>query len=409
MPEICPALGVEFAAAIDSTEIVPDSADFGWTASEEFLLTDYRREWLVEGLIVKNEPCVLGGPKKTLKSSICIDLAVSLAAWQPFLGHFFPGGRFRVGVINGESGQATLQQTLRRVCLGKDTSLQRVFENLFWGFKLPRLDDPYELQQFGKQLEEQRLDVVIIDPLYLCLLGSGGGQNASSLFDMGPLLLAAATTCLEAGATPIFVHHSTKSSGQQRRPLDLEDLAFAGIQEFARQWILLSRLENYTAGSGQHRLVLTAGGSAGHSGCWVVEVDEGQLQSDFSGRQWVTQVRTYAEAMQLREAQGTVDRQQRDQVEEQRILTALRSFPNGETFSAIREESKVDRQRARSILEELVETEQVQEVNDIMKPAGNSGLRSYKGYRLVECNTEDPSPEEPEDQDDVASSNDEEV
>lgn len=160
----------------------------------------------------------------------------------------------RIGVLNGESGPATVQEALRRICEEKEVSLGAILHNLFWGFELPRLDDDMDLILFSEQIVAQRLEVVIIDPLYLCLLGSGGGQNAANLFDVGPLLSAVTRACLNAGATPILVHHATKAAGQIHRPPDLDNLAFAGIQEFARQWILLSRRETYAPGNGLHRL-----------------------------------------------------------------------------------------------------------------------------------------------------------
>src|SRR6516164_11082089 len=75
-----------------------------WLSSFWFEEKDFPREWLVEQILVGGQPGVIGGPKKGMKTSIALDLAVSLASGTPFLGVFAVPMRMRVGVISGESG-----------------------------------------------------------------------------------------------------------------------------------------------------------------------------------------------------------------------------------------------------------------------------------------------------------------
>lgn len=260
--------------------------------SRTFFAKRYEREWLVRRIAVAGQPCIIGGPKKTLKTSILVDLIIALATGNDFLGVFHAERPMRVGFFSGESGEATIQETARRVCESKGVDPESL-DNIVWGFMLPQLSNAEHLAELARVIRENRLEVVIIDPLYLCLLAGVGGKqlDPANLYQMGPVFAAVAKTCLDAGATPCLVHHFRKARESPYEVPELEDLAFAGIQEFARQWVLLGRRKKYEPGTGRHELWLTVGGSSGHTGEWAVDVEEGVMGDDFGGRRWEVSVR----------------------------------------------------------------------------------------------------------------------
>ena len=236
--------------------------------------------WDVEGVLTRGQPMVVGGASKTLKTSLAIDLALSLSTATPFLGQFPVPARRRAALFSGESGGATVYETAARVARSKGKKPGAC--RLQLGFVLPQLARVDGRNELRALIRGEGLEVVVIDPLYLAL--GGAGVDTNNLFKMGPVLRAAADACLAAGATPVLLHHVTKSAAARGGPLTLLDLSAAGVGEFARQWMLVNRSAEYEPGSGRHDLELSIGGSAGHSSGWRLAIDEGRHGAD--RREW---------------------------------------------------------------------------------------------------------------------------
>ena len=311
-------------------------------SSADFAAADYRQRFLIRHVLTAGQPCILGGPKKCLKTSMMIDMAVSLGSATPFLGRddFAVKEAVNVAILSGESGLATLQETARRVAYAHNVQLANC--RIWWETRLPKIAKQEHLDALAEAIKENKIDVCGIDPAYLCLLsGDTQGRQASNVFDMGSILQGLADVGQETGCGFILAHHSRKNPAERFAVPELEELAFAGFSEFARQWVLLNRREQYEPGSGLHELWLAIGGSAGHSSCWALSIDEGVPDEEFRGRYWRPSVRPASEAIQQtrddRERQRENDRHSRMMVDLERIVELRRNTTEPVTKNELKE------------------------------------------------------------------------
>jgi hypothetical protein len=349
--------------------------------------------WLVRGVLVAGQPGIIGGPRKSLKTSLLIDLGISLASARQFLGTFFVPQARRVLLMSGESGQATIRETALRVARGKVTDAGAHIDlrdlPIRWAFALPRLSDAQHLAALRDHIQEHRAEVVILDPAYLCLLAGNTDADERSIFAMGSVLAHVSDIIGETGATVILAHHYTRARkhGDKHDPADLDELAYAGFAEFTRQWLLVSRRSAYEPGTGEHRLWLSVGGSAGHSGLWAVDIYEGTQTDDFAGRQWHVTVASATEARrdahetaaQKKRAEKAAARDGQDAADRRRIIDVLASGPR--SASACGAAARMGRQRADYIIELLLADGRV-EWTDIEVPAGKNRTRKVAGLQL---------------------------
>lgn len=325
--------------------------------SAALLALDIQQRYLIPGVLVAGQPGVIGGRSKTLKTSVTIDLAISLGSGTPFLGHW-PAERCRVAVWSGESGAATIRETARRIAAARGVALEQA--NVLWSFALPKLCQADHLDALRQTITDNAIDVAIIDPLYLALLSPELANAASNVYAMGAALAPVGKIGQQTGATMIILHHFRKSGQTDPdEPAALEELAQSGVAEWARQWLLLARRTPYAA-DGTHQLWMRAGGSAGHAGLYAVDVAEGVYDPDTTdgGRTWDVAVRSVSDvraetrrAADDRRAQQTAERQTDDR---RKMVEALRRCPEGETMTALRQLAGLSGSRAADAVRALV-------------------------------------------------------
>lgn len=360
----------------------PQQLEFAAITSQELDAGNYELEYLINGILVHKQPGVIAGPKKSLKTNISIDLALSLASGGKFLNYFQAERAVRVGVMSGESGAATIQETARRIAASKQAKLAD-FTNAFWSFEVPQLGDVLHAAALERFIERHQLEVLILDPTYLMMMGIG--SDAGNLFIVGSFLKSLADVTQRTGCTPILCHHLKKGIADPYEPAELENIAWAGFQEFVRQWLLLNRRVPYDpVDGGNHGLWASVGGSAGHSGLWGVDIEEGTRQ-DLAGRRWDVRVLSAAEAYAARDQAAALQSESTKQrtndakrtLQKQSILDALAAHPNGETPRVIRESAGIGARSIQLLLTDLLDDGAIESCH-VQKHT-----RTEAGYRLV--------------------------
>jgi AAA domain len=344
----------------------PRKPEFDIIDSKTLAARECKTEYHVKGFLAKRQPCILAGPKKTLKTNIMLDLAVSLATRSPFLGNFYTDARTPTLVMSGESGDTVIQETCRRICISKGWAFEKV-QDLYFSFKVPQIANVAHVKEIRDFIIDKDIKVIVIDPAYLAM--GGLGDNAGNLFAVGSQLWKLTELCEETGVTPILIHHTKSSTLSYDDPPELEDIAWAGFSEWCRQWILLGRREKYEPeNAGSHKLWVTAGGSAGHSQGWALDIQEGS-QDDDGGRRWGVEVikasqARHEAAQAYAERKAEVDAVKKDATRQKRrqdVIGAFKRYPEGAAKTSIRDTAGMSSTVFQPILDDLLDTNTVTE------------------------------------------------
>ncbi len=266
-----------------------DGMPFGIISHSDLRARDFVINYLVDELLAERQDIVIGGWAKSLKTSLVVDLIVSLATGEPFLGQFDIPNRRKSLVLSAESGLEVLREIAARVCAARGVSLDALDNMVSWGDRLPYIDNPQHLTALRTILKTLRPDVLVVDPLYKCLQV---GSDASNVMAVGDKLNRISMLCREHGVTLICCHHIKKSSAGKKE-LDLSDLSQAGFAEHFRQFVLLNRETPYQF-DGNHDLKMSVSASCGISAQYSLRIREGLLNTD-GERKWDVDVRTAGE------------------------------------------------------------------------------------------------------------------
>ena len=338
----------------------------GPCSTAEFRQRVRERDELVEGVLVANQLAVVGAATKSLKTMICLDMAISLATSTPFLGNSVWQCRSprRVGFYSAESGAETLLYKHDRIADSKKATLlhneregfdRLLAANLVWDDQVPDLGDPSSVAQLDRTIRELELQVLFLDPLSVAI--GSAAKELANLAIGGQVILRAAQACRQAGCTLILIHHTSgdrlrNAGNQAREPIDLTDISYPSITNHARQWITLNRAAPYDEQDRRNELWLRAGGSGlQEGGTFRVTVTEGHDHD-----RWDVSVEGQSQHIQREQEEQEQHRTQEHRRDCQRILEHLRRNPGASNNSMVRDTSDLHglgQARLRELLADL--------------------------------------------------------
>lgn len=356
------------ARNVKSSNGSTDGPDFPIYTFSQLMQAEFEMEYLVENLLCKDHPCGIIGPAKTMKTTLAIDLAISLATGGRFL-NYFNCKKCRVLLMTGENGLPTVRETAQRIADAYGWS-DSDLDGLAFSSVLPRFKDEDHLEKLSSKIDGLEIQVLIVDPAYLCVDVEG---RESSLFAVGKQLARINSLCCEKGVTFVLIHHATQNISPGQKPR-LQDSAWAGFEQFFRQWIVVNRKTAYKPGTGRHDLLLSAGGAMGHSSIYRVDIQEGT--TDKKGKRfWIPTV------VDQREVDQTAQEQLRKlavREKAEKVKAILADLPGRkETLSALGRLSKLNNENCHRALAYL------QDNGTVVVVRARKGRKQEKYYKLL--------------------------
>jgi hypothetical protein len=167
--------------------------------------------WLIEQLWAASAVGIVGGPPKSCKTWLALDMAVSLASATGCLGFYQPGLRGRVLLYAAEDSQAVLKERLEAICRHRGLDLGGLDIYVITTDRL-RLDLADDQARLSRTVEVINPDLLLLDPLVrLHRINENDAGEVSSLLDY-------LRTLQRQSQVAIALVHHTRKNGSGGHP-----------------------------------------------------------------------------------------------------------------------------------------------------------------------------------------------
>ena len=148
---------------------------------------------------------LISGSSKAGKSFLLMELCIALAEGRPWLG--FPCKKGRVLYVNLEIDPASCVNRFVKIYDALGYARDHIDDIIIWNLRGHAVPLDKLVPKLIRRVRDQRLDAIIIDPIYKVITGD---ENSAS--DMAAFCNQFDRICNETGCSTIYCHHHSKLS-----------------------------------------------------------------------------------------------------------------------------------------------------------------------------------------------------
>lgn len=209
-------MGEAYGASAEDFPAIVDAADFTATSQQE-------PKELVRGIVHQGSKLVLGGGSKSFKTWTLLDLALSVAYGEPWLG--FETVQGPVLYLNFEIQDYAWQRRIAKVAEAKQIE-QKAGAVKLWNLRGRAADFQTLLPRVISQARTAGFALIVLDPIYKLY----GRTDENKAGDVAALLNGLEALAVETGAAVAFGAHFSK--GNQAGKESIDRISGSGV--FAR-------------------------------------------------------------------------------------------------------------------------------------------------------------------------------
>ncbi len=186
----------------------------------EFMNTEIKMEWLIEGLLHEKGLLCLSGPPGVGKSQITIRMAEQLAKGGGLLNRWNVVKPTKVLLVSMEMPHEELKSFMETMRLHDPSGLLEENLQIMPVGSSIRLGDPNGQKALDRKIEKYEPEVIMFDSLGVAL----GSDISSDVMILNTFDYVAATLRQKYGAACWFIHHNRKPQVGNKKPANLEDM-----------------------------------------------------------------------------------------------------------------------------------------------------------------------------------------